>query len=186
MLLPKWRPANLPASLRVHQRRNMLHLATETSAELPAMTGCTRPNPAAPATRRIRVRAPDHPAVVRARAYLDASAGPVSLDVLAGAVRLSKSHLARLFRSQVGLPPHAYSLRLRIAKACRLLANGMPIAEAAQAAGFADQSHLTRHFKGRLGLTPGAYVRTLLRGSAPGHIAGSKNVQDLGFRPAGS
>jgi AraC-like DNA-binding protein len=186
MLLPKWRPANHPASLRVHERRNMLHLAAETSSGLTAMTGYTRPNPAAPAARRIRVRAPDHPAVVRARAYLDASAGPVSLDVLAGAVRLSKSHLARLFRNQVGLPPHAYSLRLRIAKACRLLADGMPIAEAAQAAGFADQSHLTRHFKGRLGLTPGAYVRMLLRGSAPGHVAGSKNVQDLGFRLAGS
>jgi AraC-like DNA-binding protein len=186
MLPPKWGPANLPASLRVHQRRNMLHLAAETSAELPAMTGYTRPNHAAPVTRRVRVRAPDHPAVVRARAYLDASAGPVSLDVLAGAVRLSKSHLARLFRNQVGLPPHAYSVRLRIAKACRLLADGVPIAEAAQAAGFADQSHLTRHFKGRLGLTPGAYVRTLLHASAPGHIAGSKNVQDLAFRLAGS
>jgi len=37
----------------------------------------------------------------------------------------------------------------------------MPIAEAAHAAGFADQSHLTRHFKYYLGLTPGAYVRSL-------------------------
>ncbi len=186
MLSLKWGFANLPASLRVHQPRNMLHLAAETSAELPAMTGCTRPNPAAPATRRIRVRAPDHPAVVRARAYLDASAGPVSLDVLAGAVRLSKSHLARLFRNQVGLPPHAYSVRLRIAKACRLLADGVPIAEAAQAAGFADQSHLTRHFKGRLGLTPGAYVRTVLGASGLGHPPESSNVQDLGFGLAGS
>ncbi len=106
--------------------------------------------------------APEHPAVSRARAYLDASAEPVSLDVLAGKVRLSKSHLVRLFRTQVGLPPHAYSLRLRISRACRLLASGVPIAEVAHAAGFADQSHLTRHFKDRLGLTPGAYVRTLL------------------------
>ncbi len=186
MLPPKWGPANLAASLRVDERRNMLHLAIETSAELPAMTGCTRPNRAAPATRRIRARAPDHPAVVRARAYLDASVGPVSLDVLAGAVRLSKSHLARLFRNQVGLPPHAYSVRLRIAKACRLLADGVPIAEAAQAAGFADQSHLTRHFKGRLGLTPGAYVRTVLGASGLGHPPESNNVQDLGFGLAGS
>jgi AraC-like DNA-binding protein len=113
------------------------------------------------ALRRLDSTAPEHPAVARARAFLDASAEPVRLDVLAGKVRLSKSHLARLFRSQVGLPPHAYSLRLRISRACRLLASGVPIAEVALAAGFADQSHLTRHFKDRVGLTPGAYVRTL-------------------------
>jgi AraC-like DNA-binding protein len=115
-----------------------------------------------PAPRRPSSEAPEHPAVARARAYLDASAEPVSLDVLAGKVRLSKSHLVRLFRTQVGLPPHAYSLRLRISRACRLLASGVPIAEVAHVAGFADQSHLTRHFKDRVGLTPGAYVRTLL------------------------
>jgi AraC-like DNA-binding protein len=40
----------------------------------------------------------------------------------------------------------------------------MPIAEAAHAAGFADQSHLTRHFKYYLGLTPGAYVRAMRPG----------------------
>jgi AraC-like DNA-binding protein len=121
------------------------------------------------AARRLHSEAPEHPAVSRARAYLDASAEPVSLDVLAGKVRLSKSHLVRLFRSQVGLPPHAYSLRLRISRACRLLASGVPIAEVAHAAGFADQSHLTRHFKDRVGLTPGAYVRTLV--PTPARIA---------------
>jgi len=111
--------------------------------------------------RRLRGTGPRHPAVSRAVAYLEGAPGPVSLDVLARAVHLSKSHLVRLFRTQVGLPPHAYLLRLRISRACRLLAGGMPIAEAAHAAGFADQSHLTRHFKYYLGLTPGAYVRAM-------------------------
>jgi AraC-like DNA-binding protein len=113
--------------------------------------------------QRLRGNGRQHPAVSRAVAYLEAAAGPVSLDVLAQAVHLSKSHLVRLFRTQVGLPPHAYLLRLRISRACRLLAGGMPIAEAAHAAGFADQSHLTRHFKYYLGLTPGAYVRSVRR-----------------------
>lgn len=111
--------------------------------------------------RRFRSEGREHPAVSRAVAYLEASAGPVSLDALAQVVQLSKSHLVRLFRTQMGLPPHAYLLRLRISRACRLLAGGMPIAEAAHAAGFADQSHLTRHFKYYLGLTPGAYVRAV-------------------------
>ena len=113
------------------------------------------------APRRMRDGVPEHPAVARVVAYLESSAGPVSLDSLADLVHLSKSHLVRLFRSQMGLPPHAYLLRVRISRACRFLAAGMPIAEAAHAAGFADQSHLTRHFKYYLGLTPGAYVRSL-------------------------
>ena len=128
-----------------------------------SVTACAGSNRSVPSARRLLAKASEHPAALRARAYLDASAGPVSLAALVGTVRLSKSHLARLFRNQVGLPPHAYSLRLRLAKACRLLGEGVPIAEAAQVAGFADQSHLTRHFKGRLGLTPGEYVRTLVR-----------------------
>jgi len=119
------------------------------------------PTLAAMPPRRLRGEGREHPAVSRAVAYLEASAGPVSLDALARVVQLSKSHLVRLFRTQIGLPPHAYLLRLRISRACRLLAGGMPIAEAAHAAGFADQSHLTRHFKYYLGLTPGAYVRAM-------------------------
>jgi AraC-like DNA-binding protein len=119
------------------------------------------PSVFAASPRRLRGTGPEHPAVLRAVAYLEAAPGLVSLDVLARAVHLSKSHLVRLFRTQVGLPPHAYLLRLRISRACRLLAGGVPIAEAAHAAGFADQSHLTRHFKYYLGVTPGAYVRAL-------------------------
>ena len=114
-----------------------------------------------PPPRRLRDAGRQHPAVTRVVDYLEASAGPVSLDSLAGLVQLSKSHLVRLFRTQMGLPPHAYLLRIRVSRACSFLAAGMPIAEAAHAAGFADQSHLTRHFKYYLGLTPGAYVRSM-------------------------
>jgi transcriptional regulator GlxA family with amidase domain len=114
-----------------------------------------------PPPRRLCDAGRQHPAVTRVVDYLEASAGPVSLDSLAGLVQLSKSHLVRLFRTQMGLPPHAYLLRIRISRACSFLAAGMPIAEAAHAAGFADQSHLTRHFKYYLGLTPGAYVRSM-------------------------
>lgn len=153
---------NLRADSRVHSHAVLRRAEGNINRAL-SMTVCAGSNRSPPSTRRLLAKASEHPAVLRARAYLDASAGPVSLDALAGTVRLSKSHLARLFRNQVGLPPHAYSLRLRLAKACGLLAEGVPIAEVAQVAGFADQSHLTRHFKGRLGLTPGEYVRTLVR-----------------------
>jgi len=38
------------------------------------------------------------------------------------------------------------------------IARGVSLADAAYAAGFADQSHMTRHFKARFGLPPGRYA----------------------------
>ncbi|ESA34773.1 family transcriptional regulator [Leptolyngbya sp. Heron Island J] len=83
----------------------------------------------------------------------------ISLDELATLVNLSPFRLLRVFRKQVGLPPHAYLNHVRVQRAKRLLATGHPIAETALATGFADQSHLHRHFKKMLGVTPGQYVR---------------------------
>jgi AraC-like DNA-binding protein len=83
----------------------------------------------------------------------------VSLSDLAHEAGLSRFHLLRLFREQVGFPPHAYQLQLRIARARRLLQRGMELAQVAAQVGFADQSHLTRHFKKLLRLTPGQYAR---------------------------
>jgi len=81
------------------------------------------------------------------------------LDQLSSAAGLSRFHLLRTFTNQVGIPPHAYQIRVRIEHARRLLRMGMPSVAAANAVGFADQSHLTRHFKRVLYETPGAYAR---------------------------
>jgi AraC-like DNA-binding protein len=99
------------------------------------------------------------PAVVRqARDYLAAHrTEPVSLDDLADQVQLSPFHLLRVFRAAVGMPPHAYQIQLRVARAKELLRAGMPIAAVAVEVGFVDQSHLTRHFKRLVGVPPGRY-----------------------------
>jgi AraC-like DNA-binding protein len=72
-------------------------------------------------------------------------------------VQLSPFHLLRVFRAAVGLPPHAYQIQLRVARAKELLRAGMPIAAVAVEVGFVDQSHLTRHFKRLVGVPPGRY-----------------------------
>lgn len=103
-------------------------------------------------------------AVALAREYLESScARNVSLDELASVVNLSKFHLLRVFQEAVGLPPHAYLNQVRVRRVKELLSAGMPIATAAQQAGFVDQSHLTKRFKGVLGITPGQYVRQTAR-----------------------
>jgi AraC-like DNA-binding protein len=96
-------------------------------------------------------------AVRRARDLLAAMPdGRYGMAALAEAVGLSVDRLTRAFRSAYGLPPHAWHLQHRLARARALIIAGMPIAEAAAATGFADQPHLTRHFRRTYGVTPRA------------------------------
>jgi AraC-like DNA-binding protein len=102
----------------------------------------------------------EHTAVRRAREYLrERWDAPVSLAELSAVAGLSRFELARRFREQVGLPPHAYQLDLRIRTARALLEAGEPPAAVAAACGFADQAHLTRTFRRLVGVTPGRYAR---------------------------
>ena len=94
-----------------------------------------------------------------ADALADRLAHPPSLDELAVAAGMSPFALLRAFRDATGLPPHAYLNQLRVRLARRLLDAGLPPAEVAAEAGFADQPHLTRHFKRVVGVPPGAYQR---------------------------
>lgn len=94
----------------------------------------------------------------RAREFLDAHfRDNFSLAHLAGIAGVSRFHLIRSFKRQMGLTPAAYHTQLRILAAKKLISNGCPIAQAAADVGFADQSHLTRHFQRIIGTTPGRY-----------------------------
>jgi len=99
-------------------------------------------------------------AVAVARSFLhDHREASVALTDLARESGLSPFRLTRAFRAEVGLPPHAYHLALRVERAKRLIAEGWPAARAAAETGFFDQSHLARHFGRLVGTTPGRYGR---------------------------
>lgn len=86
----------------------------------------------------------------------------IRLDELAGAVDLSVSQLASLFRRALGQPPHRFIINLRVARARELLATSdLPLAEIALACGFSHQEHMTRIFRREIGLTPAAYRRSI-------------------------
>jgi AraC-like DNA-binding protein len=113
-------------------------------------------------------------AVRRARDYLHQHfRDPVSSAELAAVARLSAFHLSRVFRSETGLPPHAYQNQLRVHYARRLIQAGLPLVQVAQMAGFADQSHLVRRFRRAFAVPPGAYQRR-----------DRKNVQDTSLPPS--
>ncbi len=96
--------------------------------------------------------------IQRVRAYIDENyAGSIALEQLAALAHLSPFHLLRSFRDQVGLPPHAYQIQIRVMHAKHLLRMGISCVDTAIAVGFADQSHFTRHFKRIVGVPPGLY-----------------------------
>ena len=87
-------------------------------------------------------------------AHLDAS---ISLSQLCDHTGLSKSTLLRAFVREKGVTPYRYLENIRIGKAKKLLAQGVPPVEAALRTGFSDQSHFTGFFSRFIGLPPGAY-----------------------------
>lgn len=99
-----------------------------------------------------------HPAVRQVRDYLDAHASDdVSLQELASIAGLSPYYLCTVFKREVGVPPHAYQVQMRVRRARRLMLTGMAPADVAISVGFYDQAHLNRHFKRIVGMTPGDY-----------------------------
>lgn len=78
---------------------------------------------------------------------------------LARRAGLRRESFSRAFRRSAGLPPKAWLHCLRLEKARTLLRQGKSIAEAALAAGYADQSHFHRMFVKFYSVTPGCYQR---------------------------
>ncbi len=84
----------------------------------------------------------------------------LTLETLAGVVRLSAFHFARKFRETFGCPPYAYVMRRRIERAAGQLANpAIPLKVVAAECGFSDQSHMTRLFRRATGVTPAEFRR---------------------------
>jgi len=95
----------------------------------------------------------------RAADYIHAHLGePMTLAELAAEAGLDRFHFCRAFREEYGVPPYAYALRARIARARTLLVEGTPVSVVSNALGFCDQSQLHRHFRRLTGLPPGAYA----------------------------
>lgn len=110
--------------------------------------------------RRVEHAAPAHLQRVR-DCLLDQRSAPPDLEGLARLAGLSRFQLVRQFARWHGLPPFAWLAQQRLRLARELIATGLPLAEAAQACGFADQSHLHRQFVRSLGFTPGQWRRAM-------------------------
>lgn len=122
--------------------------------------------PGLPAALRITHRGGLAPWQVRqaTRQLADRIGSGVSVAALARQVRLSSSHFCRAFKASVGMPPHAYLIRLRIERAsAMMLETSDSLSQIAVACGFPDQAHLSRVFLRSVGSTPSAWRRTQRR-----------------------
>lgn len=81
----------------------------------------------------------------------------LDLQLLADAAGVTRFQVIRDFKKVAGLAPAAFIRNLRLRRAGSLIQQGASLAEAAFAAGFADQSHLSRTFRAMHGITPGMF-----------------------------
>jgi AraC family transcriptional regulator len=83
-----------------------------------------------------------------------------SLAALASQVGLSPFHFARAFKKSMGIPPHAYQVRLRLEHAeALLLGTARSVTEIAMIVGYESSQALARAFHRTRGCTPSDFRR---------------------------
>jgi YesN/AraC family two-component response regulator len=85
----------------------------------------------------------------------------LSLGKVAHLARLSKGYFGELFKQETGKIFRAYLKKIRIEKACRLLAGtGLEIKEVSRSVGYRDIQSFYHDFKKMTGMTPLEYRHT--------------------------
>ena len=86
----------------------------------------------------------------------------LTLDQMAARAALSRSHFIRLFKEQTDYSPMDYFIRLKMQRACTLLAfSQKSVGEIGLNIGFDDPCYFSRAFKRVLGVSPSEYRQTL-------------------------
>jgi len=85
---------------------------------------------------------------------------PLTVEMLAEALYISKYHLMRRFREETGYTIHTYLTNCRLLMAQSLLAAGEAPSQVCFRCGYADYSTFARAFRRRFGCSPGSHVQT--------------------------
>ena len=90
----------------------------------------------------------------------DSACEGINVDEVSRQCGLSRSVLQRRFRKQLGRTVHDEILKVRLNRACDLIAETeLPLIDIAERAGFKHQEYMGVVFKNQLGLTPAQYRR---------------------------
>lgn len=94
------------------------------------------------------------PRLVQALRYLKKNSTDRSFSEAASSVGLSAPRLRALAKEQLGVPLTKLLAWHQLNRAAKELAGGASLADAAYAAGYADQAHFTRSMRSLVGVTP--------------------------------
>lgn len=114
----------------------------------------------APGSKAVaKVSASERRRAVETALWLEAKmTEPVGLEDAARHAGASPFHFLRTFRNALGVTPHQYLVRKRLARAAKLLAEERtPITEVSLEVGFADLSNFVRTFRRAAGVSPRAF-----------------------------
>lgn len=135
-------------SSRLEQQTHFTYLLESLRASLPAPSAGS-----------------ENTAVKRAKQWIEAHyAEDLALTDLARITGLHPAYLCRVFSEATGVPPHAYLIAVRVARAASLLRRGVSVGDTAQETGFYDQAHLNRHFRRIMQTTPTDYIHQMAAG----------------------
>ncbi len=83
---------------------------------------------------------------------------PIGIEEAARQVGVSRSHLYRVFRRELGMSPSTYLTRFRIHRACQLLRQSdLSVSAVAASVGYEDPLYFSRAFKREMGESPLSY-----------------------------
>lgn len=103
---------------------------------------------------------PHHQLVVQLQRKLIAGMGDPAFRVgdAMDEMPISRDHLRRLFKGEVGASPKDYLTNLRMSRAKELLASGMRVKAVADLTGFGTPYHFSRMFSRNEGTSPSSYA----------------------------
>lgn len=108
--------------------------------------------------------------ILRAVRYVNEHlAEPLTLGQVAAVAFLSPSRFRHLFAEQTGMGLRQYILWRRFISVWELRMKGVPLADAAHAAGFADSAHLARTSRRMIGIPPSLMDLGRVAAAAPEH-----------------
>lgn len=86
----------------------------------------------------------------------------INVEDVAGYVGIDRTYLYRIFMEHVGISPVRYLLKVRMERACELLAKtGLSVYEISLSTGYTDTSHFSGTFKKYFGESPTQYRRKM-------------------------
>ena len=98
--------------------------------------------------------------VSSAKDYIENTRSGFSIDALSDMVHVSKYHLNRVFKQELGISPYQFYISHRIKRVKQGLQADLPLSEIAYDLGFYDQSHLCNTFLKHVGIPPTQYARS--------------------------